>query len=180
MPKIALMNTTTGKVENFEPVDAREILNNPNNDTYEVTDEARTMLGSRVPRPEEIGGRGKKKDEELPIDIPNLHGGDEEMQVGLSADKYGRGNVVLAQIGHPDVTTAPELSPEQVAEQDANAAAGRNLSGATPPSGAEGGRGGGTAGGATARSSGAKAAPTTASGAGKAGASDVASKADKS
>ena len=106
MPKITLHNTETGKDEDFEPVDAREILDNPDS-IYTVPDETREQIGMRMdPNPNPLGADGEK------YSIPNLQGGDAEMQTGLSVDKYARNAVVKAQPGDPRrpvLTTQGEL-----------------------------------------------------------------------
>lgn len=94
MPKIALrymgddkamrqkLEATDG-VQYFEPVDAREILATPGND-YEPDEESRKLLGIQFdPR---LKG----------LNVPQLHGADAELQTGLSAEKYGRSQVVQA------------------------------------------------------------------------------------
>lgn len=93
MPKIVLRNTETGKNEDFEPVDAREVLRNPD------------TIYKRPP--EEEGGKvGTPED----VNIPQLQGADAEMQVGLSIEKYGRSNVVKATPGNPEFSRPPSRS----------------------------------------------------------------------
>lgn len=90
MPKITLLNTETGKNEDFEPVDAREVLETPDT-IYKVTDESRSLMGAQLGAYVSQG-----------INIPQLQGGDAEMQTGLSVDKYARQAVVKAQPGTPN------------------------------------------------------------------------------
>lgn len=90
MPKITLLNTDSGKLEDFEPIDAREILSNPET-IYSVPEETRAGIGK------ELSPHGD-------INIPQLHGGDAEMQTGLSIEKYGRSQVVKALPGNPSLT----------------------------------------------------------------------------
>ena len=85
MPKITLLNTESGKLEDFEPVDVREILSNKDT-IYTVPDETRQAIA------QDYNLRG--------LGIPQLQGDDAELQTGLSIDKYGRGNVVRAQPGN--------------------------------------------------------------------------------
>jgi hypothetical protein len=93
MPKITLKNDETGQLQDFEPVDAREVLANPDS-IYSVPKETR----------EEIG-KAPGLDSEL--NVPQLQGSDVEMQVGLSIEKYGRGNVVKAQPGNVELSPPP-------------------------------------------------------------------------
>lgn len=88
MPKIVLKNGDTGSLEEFEPVDAREIL--AQTDTiYSVPSAAKDEIGL------DIGPGGKD------INVPQLQGADAEMATGLSIDKYGREAIVKAQPGSP-------------------------------------------------------------------------------
>ena len=99
--KITLRNTTTGKDETFDPVDAREILNNPDNDTYEASQTTRDILGASVSAATAVGtavGPNEAGDMQL---IPQLQGGDAEMQTGNAVDKYARQQVVKAEPGQP-------------------------------------------------------------------------------
>lgn len=97
MPKITLLNTDTGKNEDFEPVDAREVLETPDT-IYKVTDESRALMGAQLGAYVSQG-----------INIPQLQGGDSEMQTGLSVDKYARQGVVKAQPGTPNTGGAGGL-----------------------------------------------------------------------
>ncbi len=90
MPKITLLNTETGKNEDFEPVDAREILESPDT-IYEVTDAGRALMGAQLGAYANAG-----------INIPQMQGSDAEMHSGLSIDKYARQAVVKAQPGTPN------------------------------------------------------------------------------
>lgn len=93
--KIVLKNTETGENEEFEPVDAREILATPGT-IYEPDDESRKMIGQAYdPRSEGIN-------------VPQLHGDNAELQTGLSIEKYGRAQVVKAV---PDGSTATAQRP---------------------------------------------------------------------
>jgi hypothetical protein len=104
MPKITLLNTDTGKNEDFEPVDAREVLETPDT-IYKVTDESRTLMGAQLGAYVSQG-----------INIPQLQGGDAEMQTGLSVDKYARQAVVKAQPGTPNIGGAVRNDGPTVAE----------------------------------------------------------------
>lgn len=90
MPKISLMNKETGKLQDFEPVDAREVLRMEES-IYEVPED----------KEEEAGGHPQD------VNIPQLQGDDAELQVGLSIDKYGRSNVVKASPGNPEFSPPP-------------------------------------------------------------------------
>lgn len=90
MPKVSLMNKETGKLEDFEPVDAREILRMEES-IYEAPEN----------KEEEAGGHPQD------VNIPQLQGDDAELQVGLSIDKYGRSNVVKASPGNPEFSPPP-------------------------------------------------------------------------
>lgn len=93
--KIVLTNTETGDKEEFEPVDAREILATPGT-IYEPDDEARKLIGQAFdPRSQDIN-------------VPQLHGDNAELQTGLSIEKYGRAAVVKAV---PDGATATAMRP---------------------------------------------------------------------
>jgi len=89
MPKITLLNTGSGKTENFEPIDAREILASPDS-IYKVPKDAAETIGKQYD-PGTTSG----------INVPQLQGGDAELQTGLSIEKYGREAVVKAQPGDP-------------------------------------------------------------------------------
>lgn len=94
MPKIELLNGETGKIQAFEPIDAKEVLAHEGS-VYSVPDETREQIGIDVgPR----SGDGK-------ISIPQLQGGDAEMQTGLSIEKYSRAAVVKAQPGRVPTDT---------------------------------------------------------------------------
>jgi hypothetical protein len=114
MPKIVLRNTETGKNEEFEPVDAREVLRTPN------------TIYARPP--EEEGKVGLPEG----VNIPQLQGADAEMQVGLSIEKYGRSNVVKATPGNPEFSRPPP-APEPPAEVRAAPIAHRPPSPPSPP-----------------------------------------------
>jgi hypothetical protein len=82
----------TEGVQYFEPIDAREILSSPGQD-YEIDEESRKLIGLQFdPR---LKGEGDDA-----VNIPQLQGADAELQTGLSAEKYGRSQVVKAV---PDV-----------------------------------------------------------------------------
>ena len=91
MPKITLLNTQSGKTEDFEPVDVREILADPQT-IYRVPKGAADSIGKQY-------DAGTTKG----INVPQLQGGDAELQTGLSIEKYGREAVVKAQPGDPMV-----------------------------------------------------------------------------
>lgn len=108
MPKIILRNTQTGEDEQFEPVDAREILSNPDA-IYEIPQATRDAIG-------------QQHDVFADINVPQLQGNDSELQTGLSIDKYGRGAVVKANPENPtlsDPFKRPAV-PEEIrpSEQD--------------------------------------------------------------
>lgn len=95
MPKIGLRYTgddeamvkrleATDGVQMVEPIDAREILSTPGNE-YEIDEESRKMIG-------ELYDPRMQGD----VNVPQLHGMDAELQTGLSAEKYGRNQVVKA------------------------------------------------------------------------------------
>ena len=88
--KIVLHNSETGKLESFEPVDAREILADENT-IYTVPQETTDAIGARM----DLG----KMADGAKVNVAQLQGDDAEMQTGLSIDKYGRGNVVQAMPG---------------------------------------------------------------------------------
>jgi len=88
MPKITLLNGETGKLQDFEPVDAKEVLAQEGT-IYSVPDQTREQIGMDVG-----ANSGDNK-----INVPQLQGGDAEMQTGLSIEKYGRAAVVKAQPG---------------------------------------------------------------------------------
>jgi len=88
MPKITLLNGETGKLQDFEPVDAKEVLAQEGT-IYTVPDQTREQVGMDVGA---TSGDNK-------INVPQLQGGDAEMQTGLSIEKYGRAAVVKAQPG---------------------------------------------------------------------------------
>jgi hypothetical protein len=88
----------TDGIAYFEPIDAREILATPDNE-YEVDDESRKLIGMQ------LDPTGRMRSSEEPqknpdgsdvINIPQLNAADAELQTGLSAEKYGRSQVVKA------------------------------------------------------------------------------------
>jgi len=90
----------TDGVQYFEPIDAREILSTPGQD-YEIDEESRKLVGQQFdPR---YHGEGEDK-----INIPQLQSGDAELQTGLSAEKYGRSQVVQAV---PDAVSPTAMRP---------------------------------------------------------------------
>jgi hypothetical protein len=94
MPKIRLRNTETGEEQDFEPVDAREIL----------------AMKERAYEPVEQQVGSVAKDEEgNEISIPQHQGEDAEMQMGLTDYKYGRSNVVKAAPGNVVVSASVAL-----------------------------------------------------------------------
>jgi hypothetical protein len=80
--EIARLKATDG-VLYVEPVDAREILATPGNE-YEPDKESAKLLGVYF-EPRTQG-----------LSVPQLQSGDEELQTGLSHEKYGRSQVVKA------------------------------------------------------------------------------------
>ena len=106
MPKIALRYTgddeahkksleSTGGVMYVEPVDAREILASPGNE-YEPDEDSRKLIGIHFdPR---LKG----------LNVPQLQGENAELQTGLSAEKYGRAQVVKAV---PDSSMPTAMRP---------------------------------------------------------------------
>jgi hypothetical protein len=103
MPKIAMRYVgddkkeiarlaAQGGIKFFEPIDAREVIESGNPD-YEIDEEHAKQIGAT------IGADGE-------YNIPNLHMGDDELQTGLSASKYGRNQVVQAGLDG----TAPTAS----------------------------------------------------------------------
>lgn len=105
MPKIVLTNSKTGKLEEFEPVDAREILADKST-IYTVPQSTH----------DEIGMRHDPNSDD--VNVPQLQG-DPEMQTGLSIDKYGRSAVVKAQVGQPRAATTTQGEP--IVEESADA-----------------------------------------------------------
>jgi hypothetical protein len=96
MPKITLTNTETGKDEEFEPIDAREIL--AAEDTiYKVPADGTEKVGLKL---DPTTGAD--------INVPQLQGADDEMQTGNPIDKYDRQAVVKAEAGDPDLTAGKE------------------------------------------------------------------------
>lgn len=95
MPKIALLNTESGKLESFEPVDAREIMATPGT-IYTVPSASQREVGLTLEP-----GQGAD------INIPQLQGEDAEMQTGLSVNKYGRSQAVKAEPGNPEFAPVP-------------------------------------------------------------------------
>lgn len=100
MPKIVLKNGDTGGLEEFEPIDAREILA-VEGTIYSVPEESQDETGLN------IGPDGAD------INVPQLQGSDAEMQTGLSTDKYGRAAVVKAQPGNPTHTKRTAGTPAE-------------------------------------------------------------------
>lgn len=111
MPKIALRYTggdeaitkrleASDGIQLVEPIDAREILATPDCE-YEIDEESRKQFGMQYD-PRLFGANAKPGDEaakpedEGKVNIPQLHGMDAELQTGLSAEKYGRSQVVKA------------------------------------------------------------------------------------
>jgi hypothetical protein len=120
MPKIALRYTgddesltkkleATDGLQYFEPIDAREVLSTPGCD-YEIDEESRKLIGLQFD-PRLFGGKpgdaGSSEDEGK-VNVPQLQGDDAELQTGLSAEKYGRSQVVKAV---PDASTPTAMRP---------------------------------------------------------------------
>lgn len=109
-PKIALkyvgsdqkmkdrLEATKG-VAYFEPIDAREILATPGQKDYEIDDESRQLIGLQYD-PNLQG-----------LNVPQLQGGDVELQTGHSHDKYKRDQVVQAVPGAMQPSAMPTGSP---------------------------------------------------------------------
>ncbi len=100
MPKITLLNTESGELQDFEPVDAREVLG-AKNSIYVVPDETRAEI-------DRVGKESEPQSTTLQtvdgaVNIPQLQN-DPEMQVGVPSNKYGRADIVLAQVGNPKAT----------------------------------------------------------------------------
>ncbi len=106
MPKITLMNNESGELQDFEPVDAREVLAGENT-VYSVPSETRAEIDREgkeaVPQTTTI------QTDEGPVNIPQMQG-DPEMQTGLSVEKYGRADIVKAQAGNVVVKPAVSTS----------------------------------------------------------------------
>ena len=99
MPKITLVNSKTGNTQEFEPVDAREVL--AGKDTiYEMPGAKKGRKAKQL---------GSTPDE---VNVPQHQGDDAEMQVGLPIEKYGRSNVVRAEPGMVHVDRNPRTSGE--------------------------------------------------------------------
>jgi len=113
----------TDGVQYFEPIDAREILSSPGQD-YEIDEESRKLIGMqfdpRLGNKQSMRKAGKEGDEEEAINIPQLQGADAELQTGLSAEKYGRSQVVKAvpdaapTMMNPVTTSGRPLNIEEV------------------------------------------------------------------
>lgn len=128
MPQIILKNTETGRLRGFEPVDAREILQQKET-IYEVpTDDEMAKMGpSRnmgarfvAGNPPPAGSMGKSRAEKDQgsmdmLNVAQLQGDDAEMQTGISADKYFRQDVVKASPGN--VSTEQEDLTKEGAPQ---------------------------------------------------------------
>jgi len=96
MPKITLLDNSTGKLQDFEPVDAREVL--ANKDTvYSVPKETRAEVDREgkeaVPQSTTIQTEGGA------VNVPQMQS-DPEMQTGVPSNKYARGDIVMAQAGN--------------------------------------------------------------------------------
>lgn len=98
MPKITLLNTESGKTEDFEPIDAREILS-AEGTIYKVPKDAAKTIGQQYD-PGTASG----------LNVPQLQGADAELQTGLSIEKYGREAVVKAQPGDPVMSSKAVLT----------------------------------------------------------------------
>ena len=125
----------TDGVQYFEPIDAREILSSPGQD-YEIDEESRKMIGMQFdPR---LKGEGDDA-----INIPQLQSEDAELQTGLSAEKYGRSQVVKAVPNaaqptamNPLTTSGRPLNIDEVGTQAAvDARMGYQTAPETKPSG---------------------------------------------
>jgi hypothetical protein len=116
-----------------EPIDAREIL--ASSEDYEIDDESRKMIGMQFD-PRLFGANGKpgdkvaKPEDEGKANVPQLQGDDAELQTGLSAEKYGRSQVVKGvpegsqpTAMRPMTTMGQSLNLEERREQSAAAAA---------------------------------------------------------
>lgn len=106
--KITLTNTETGKTEEFEPIDAREILADP----------------ETIYKPAGADGMTLESAPMADINVPQLQGRDDELQTGLSIEKYGREAIINAEpssAGKPVTTTT-----------------GKTVEGTDPTAGADG------------------------------------------
>lgn len=138
MPKIVLLNTQSGKLEDFEPVDAREALAGKNT-IYQVPapeenkDAKLTMImGNTSSNAMETAvALASGAPPETVVNIPQLQGGDAEMQTGLSIEKYGRSNVVQAQPGNPVYVPIGEDTTDPKFADRAATGAGRSTPGAS-------------------------------------------------
>ncbi len=118
MPKITLMNDESGELQDFEPIDAREVLS-AENSIYSVPAETRAEIDREgkeaVPQTTTIQTEGG------PVNVPQLQS-DPEMQVGLPTQKYARGDIVKAQAGNVNVkavsTSGGSLEGEAVDASD--------------------------------------------------------------
>jgi hypothetical protein len=144
MPKIALRYTgsdeamqkrleATDGIQLFEPVDAREVLATPDCE-YEIDEESRKQFGMQYdPRLFSAGGKQgdevAKPEDEGKVNVPQLHGMDAELQTGLSAEKYGRSQVVKAV---PDGSQATATMPMTTMGRSLVLEERRNESAASP------------------------------------------------
>jgi hypothetical protein len=123
----------TDGVQYFEPIDAREILSSPGQD-YEIDEESRKMIGMQFdPR---LKGEGENA-----INIPQLQSEDAELQTGLSAEKYGRSQVVKAVPNaaqptamYPMTTSGRPLDIDEVGSESADPRMGYQTAPETKPS----------------------------------------------
>jgi len=105
MPKVVLTNSETGKNEEFEPIDAREILR---------------QEGS-IYSPSKVGNELIGQPMDWTANFPQLQGDDAELQTGLSVEKYRRDQVVKA------VPSQSEFAPVASAGEFARAFPGRTM-----------------------------------------------------
>ncbi len=98
--KVTLLNTQTGKNEDFEPVDAREALAGKDS-IYAVPKESKDAVALKM-----------AADGTADINVPQLQGADAELHQGNNEDKYARQNVVKAQAGDPGTARGDEVEGE--------------------------------------------------------------------
>jgi|OM-RGC.v1.029338541 hypothetical protein len=90
MSKVTLINTETGKPQEFEPVDAREVLAQEGT-IYAVPEDAEKRIAMRL-----------ESSATADINVPQLQGTDSDLQTGESTEKYGREAVDKAEPGAVD------------------------------------------------------------------------------
>jgi hypothetical protein len=117
------MNGETGEIEQFEPVDAREILQMPHT-VYSVPDQGNESMGERFD-PTVINEN---------LNVWQLNGDDAELQTGLSVDKYGRNQVVKAvPVNAELVAEGPQGYEGRLAQVAVDAEAAEGVEGEEAP-----------------------------------------------